>query len=235
MNTHFLPCALFLLVVGSAGCRKSGDAGPVDWPGTSLPCDRDDDCVKVVAFYSGCGNSSGYLEAIHRAELELYRRMYWKYQEKRPPTIQHLLKSFHETCGLMVRARCRDRRCTLIDEKGDVPLGDLKNLHRTQYTPPEYRQTAQERRSCVRDDECVKVRADHCRDRHEAVNRKFERVFRDVRHRDVQPIDCPRIAPDPTSAPEVIPVCRQGQCQLTGGNAEKRTPPVPGATRKRAP
>lgn len=138
--------------------------------------------------------------------------MYWEYQEQRNPTMQNQLQSSDKTCGLMVRAQCRDRRCTLIDEKP----GHNEN-QQPQTTPPEYRKTAQERRMCELDKDCVKVRADRCGDRYEAVNRKFERIFRDVRYRDVQPIDCPRIAPDPTAAPEVIPVCRQGQCQLTGG------------------
>ncbi|MBU1069595.1 hypothetical protein KJ975_08520 [Myxococcota bacterium] len=218
MNTHFLPCALFLLVVGSAGCRKSADAGPVEWPGTVTPCAQDDECAKVVAFYSGCGNSAGYLEAIHRTEIELYKRMYWEYQEQRKPTMQNQLQSSDKTCGLMVMARCRDRRCTLIDEKVEIPEEELKKPHQEKTTPPEYRKTAKERRACVRDGDCAKVRADRCWDRYEAVNRKFEKIFRDVRYRDVLPIDCPRIAPDPTSAPEVIPVCHQGQCQLTGGD-----------------
>jgi hypothetical protein len=219
LNTHILPCALFLLVVGSAGCRKSGDVGPVEWPGTTLPCDADEDCVKVPTFSGGCGQTYGYLEAIHRREVETYKTMYREYKIRSSPSIHMTSLSNDTTCGWNVMARCRNRHCKLIDEKGDIPKEKLKHLNLSQYAPPEYRQYTSERlRTCVRNDDCVKVRAEQCKARFEAVHRQHERIFRELRYKDVQPIDCPRIASDPTAAAEVVPVCHQGQCQLTGGD-----------------
>ena len=190
----------------------------MEWPGTTLPCDDDDDCVKVPTFSGGCGQAYGYLEAIHRWEVETYKKMYWEYMIRSSPSTHMTSLSTDKTCGWNVMARCRDRRCKLVDEKGDVPKEELKHIHLSQYAPPEYRQyTHVSLHECTQDNECVKVRSDRCRERYDAVNRKYEKVFRELQYKDILPIDCLQIVPDPTSAPEVIPVCHQGQCQLTGG------------------
>lgn len=226
MNTHILPCALFLLVVGSAACRKSADAGPVEWPGTTWPCDDDEECVKVPTFSGGCAQAYGYLETIHRNEVKTYVRMYHEYQERREPTLHQSLLSSDMTCGWKVMARCQSRRCTLVDEKGEITKEELGKVSRTQYVPSDYRKyTPELLRACGLNEDCVKVRSDRCREQYDAVHRKYERVFRELQYKDVLPIDCPRIASDPTAAPEVIPFCHQGQCQLTGGDIEKHTSP----------
>jgi len=217
----FLKMPIVLLVVLFFGCRKQADLGPREWPGTTLPCDDDDDCVKVPTFSGGCGQAYGYLEAIHRKEVETYKKMYREYMIRSSPSTHMTSMSNDTTCGWNVRARCRDRRCKLVDEKGDIPKEELKHLHESQYAPPEYRQYTRERlQACVRNEDCVKVRAEPCRARYEAVHRQHERIFRELRYKDVLPIYCPRIAPDPTAAPEVIPVCHQGQCQLTAGDGK---------------
>ena len=219
LKTHFLPCALVLLVVGFSACRKQADSGPREWPGTTLPCDSDEDCVKVPTFSGGCAQAYGYLETIHRLEVGAYAQQYREYQERRDPTLHQSLLSSDKTCGWKVMARCQSRRCTLVDEKGEITKEELGKVSRTQYVPSDYRKyTPELLRACALNEDCVKVRSDRCREQYDAVHRKYEKVFRELQYKDVLPIDCPRIAPDPTSAPEVIPVCHQGQCQLTGGN-----------------
>ena len=209
--------ALFLLFPGAVGCRKSTEAGPKEWPGTAMPCDDDSDCVKVPTFSGGCGQAYGYVESIHRLEVEAYSKMYREYQERLRSNVHITSLSSDESCGWEVMSRCRSRLCTLVDEKGEIPKEKLKNIRRNQYIPSEYRKyTHVTLHECTQDNDCVKVRSDRCRERYDAVNRRYEKVFRELQYKDILPIDCPRIAPDPTAAPEVVPQCSQGQCRLSG-------------------
>ncbi len=209
--------------LGGSEHPKPPEAGPEEWPGTVLPCERDDDCVKVRAFYKGCGVLYGYNEAIHRDEVETYVQMFHEYQEKREPYLEQPMMSRDPSCGWKVMPRCRQDRCSLIDEKGFIPKEELKNMHRTYYAPREYRRYTKEvLRTCSRDEDCVKVRAELCRARYDAVHRDFEALFRELRYQDVIPDTCPRIAADPTASASVVPICQAGQCTLTEATVEMR-------------
>jgi hypothetical protein len=229
LKTYILPCAWFFLLNDVAACTKPADPGPREWPGTTLPCDGDGDCVKVPAFWGGCARLYGYVEAIHRQEIDEYARLYREYQERREPTLHQSMLSSDKTCGWMVNPRCRSRRCILVDEKGEITKEELGKLTRTQYVPPEYRKyTPELLRACSFHDDCVKVRSDRCREQYDAVHRRYEKIFPELRYKAVLPIDCSRIAPDPTAAPDVVPVCQQGRCQLVGGLAPITTPLMKG-------
>ena len=223
-NAPFFQVFVLLSFLVSAGCSESSQSDSflfqpdVHWSGTTSPCVKDDECVKVPHFFGGCGHPSGSVVAIHREEVETYKNKYLeflKYQKTRESTVHALIASIDKTCGFKVMARCRDARCQLVDELGDEDKKKIGRYRRSNYLPSEYEGlTGKLLRRCARDEDCVQVPTGRCDGKHESINREYEKFFSDLRYRNILRIDCGQDPSQLTSEPQMVPMCEHGQCLL---------------------
>ncbi len=209
----WLMCIL-LWNFGITGCKrkKKPDLEPPGWSGTSLPCNLDVDCIKVPDFFDGgCGMPSGRMTAIHREEIELYRRMYMEYwrkkREREYRLVRPLIASSDKTCWGTAVPRCRKRRCTLVHETV-APL-------RRQGSSTVYQSSVPEIQWCAEDEDCVKVFVEKCGNNAVAVNKEYENDIRELRgFQDFKELFFNCFQEPSSSSKDLIPVCSQGRCML---------------------